>query len=85
MFDMPDLDNRDEGIQHSEMRVFNSLNFFKSRAKDAVKAIKKRLSNKKDYKSLMYTLTVSNILVGFCKILCFCTDSIQNCDLKEYF
>ena len=27
-------------------------------AKDAIKAIKKRLSAKKDFKSLMYTLTV---------------------------
>ena len=53
------------------MRIFN-FNFgnvfilfyciiFVYRAKDGIKAIKKRLANKKDFKSIMYTLTVSTM------------------------
>ncbi|XP_065066103.1 target of Myb1 membrane trafficking protein-like [Rhopilema esculentum] len=48
------------------IEICDIINDTEEGAKDAVKAIKKRLSNKKDYKSLMYTLTLLESCVKNC-------------------
>eukprot|EP00794_Sanderia_malayensis_P008823 gene8823-9768_t len=48
------------------IEICDIINDTEDGAKDAVKAIKKRLSNKKDYKSLMYTLTLLESCVKNC-------------------